>query len=93
MNEPSYSGGSEGTGTMEQPLKRATPSKKAFMLKTLSTPRRKLSAQGGGMEMLPPGNSVRDPHYSVKVGRLGCWAGGGCGDGWRARTVPALCAW
>lgn len=35
------------------------------MLKMISTPRRKLSAQGGGLQMLPPGCSISDPHYSM----------------------------
>jgi len=67
MTEPSYSAEGHAVGTMEAPAGRVTPSKKAFMLKTLSTPRRKLTSQGGGAQMLPPGCSISDPSYSIKV--------------------------
>jgi hypothetical protein len=48
---------------------RVTPSKKAAMLKVLSTPKRKLAPQGGRAELLAPGNSISDPTYSIKVRR------------------------
>ncbi|GBF87299.1 hypothetical protein Rsub_00010 [Raphidocelis subcapitata] len=75
MTEPRYQGGAatgEGhashhaVGSMAQPAHRVTPSKKARMLKVLSTPQRKLAAQGSGVQMLPPGCSISDPSYSIK---------------------------
>ncbi|KIY97569.1 hypothetical protein MNEG_10393 [Monoraphidium neglectum] len=46
---------------------RVTPSKKASMLKGLVNSRkRKLTVQGAGVQMLPPGCSISDPSYSIK---------------------------
>ncbi|GBF99185.1 hypothetical protein Rsub_11630 [Raphidocelis subcapitata] len=53
-------------GALDELAQRVTPSKKAAMLKVLSTPRRKLKPQGGVAELLAPGNSISDPAYSVK---------------------------
>lgn len=67
MTEPRYFGESMGghaagvhmqhtVATMSEPENRPRPSKKAQMLKVLSSPRKKLSTQGGGLQMLPPGD-------------------------------------
>jgi hypothetical protein len=62
MTEPSYfseaaasstdgAASSHQVSTMEQPAHRVTPSKKMLMLKTITTPRRKLAAQGSGVQV------------------------------------------
>lgn len=44
-------GGHHSVGTMDAPAHRVKPSRKAAILKVLSTPRRKLGTQGGGAQV------------------------------------------
>ncbi|KIZ07213.1 hypothetical protein MNEG_0745 [Monoraphidium neglectum] len=77
MTEPCYfsegaaaatnsEGEGRAVGTLGKLVNRVTPRKKAAMLKVLSTPRRKLVDQGAGLQMLPPGCSIKEPSYSIK---------------------------
>lgn len=73
VSDPTYSHAGAGhspfvAGTMPEPKNAARPSKRAAFLK-LSTRRSNtpLEPQGGGRgDMLPPGCSMSDPHYSVR---------------------------
>lgn len=53
LNEASSSSSDEkhGVTAMDEPTNRVKPSKKASMLKVLSTPRRKLTVQGAGVQV------------------------------------------
>ena len=59
MTEPGYLNEASSSSTdesrnvaaMDEPVNRLKPSKKASMLKVLSTPRRKLTVQGAGVQV------------------------------------------
>ena len=64
----SYAGEASDPVSLEPPENRVTTTKKVAILRTLSgKPRRELAPQGAGAQMLPPGCSMSDPSYTIKV--------------------------